>query len=183
MEEDFLKILRLIDIDTILIAHQKNTLSTKKVRDNDVNALGKNKFLELVESDFFESYEFKNKRHEILNKNHLAINNMQDKVRFVTGTDCHDWSVYPKEDASDELDVFPYTYAKCLPTFKGLVMAVTNHRRLKRVDSFFNVDKFTLDSINIEKNGKKSASSRQNRTGIYASAPTETFRESRCNRY
>ena len=155
MEEDFLKILRLIDIDTILIAHQKNTLSTKKVRDNDVNALGENKFLELVESDFFESYEFKNKRHEILNKNHLAIKNMQDKVRFVTGTDCHDWSVYPKEDASDELDVFPYTYAKCLPTFKGLVMAVTNNRRLKRVDSFFNVDKFTLDSINIEKNGKK----------------------------
>ena len=33
---------------------------------------------------------------------------------------------------------FPYTYAKCLPTFKGLVMAITDYSRLKTVNSFFN---------------------------------------------
>ena len=153
-EENFLKILRDIDLDTILIAHQKNTLSSKEPRKNDANSLGKEKFLELIATDFFEAYEFKNKRNEIINKNHLIANNLEEKVRFVTGTDCHDWSVYPKEDSSDCTPSFPYTFAKCLPTFRGLVMAVTDHMRLKRVDSFFCADKFTLDFIEIDNNNK-----------------------------
>lgn len=153
-EEVFLKILREIEIDTILIAHQKNTLSSKKPRKNDASSLGEEKFLELIASDFFEAYEFKNKRNEILNKSHLIANDLEGKVRFVTGTDCHDWSVYPCEDISDHITSFPYTFAKCLPTFKGLVMAVTDHMRLKRVDSFFNADKFTLGFIEIENNNE-----------------------------
>lgn len=153
-EENFLRTLREIDLDTILIAHQKNTLTSQKPRKNDANSLGEEKFLELVATDFFEAYEFKNKRNEILNKSHLLVNNLEEKVRFVTGTDCHDWSVYPREDCSDNTIDFPYTFAKCLPTFKGLVMAVTDHMRLKRVDSFFNPDKFALDFIEIENNNE-----------------------------
>lgn len=153
-EENFLKTLREIGLDTILIAHQKNTLSSQAPRKNDANSLGEEKFLELVATDFFEAYEFKNKRNEILNKSHLIANNLEEKVRFVTGTDCHDWSVYPREDRSDNTTDFPYTFAKCLPTFKGLVMAVTDHMRLKRVDSFFNPDKFALEFIEVENNGE-----------------------------
>lgn len=153
-EESFLKVLREIDLDTILVAHQKNTLSSKKPRKNDVNSLGETKFLELVASDYFEAYEFKNKRNEVLNKDYLLTKGIDDKVRFVTGTDCHDWSVYPKEDPSDTTTDFPYTFAKCLPTFRGLVMALTDQQRLKRVDSFFTADKTTLEYIEIENNGK-----------------------------
>lgn len=153
-EENFLKALREINLDTILIAHQKNTLTSQESRKNDVNSLGEEKFLEFVATDFFEAYEFKNKRNEILNKSHLITNNLEEKVRFVTGTDCHDWSIYPREDHSDNTTNFPYTFTKCLPTFKGLVMAVTDHTRLKRVDSFFNPDKFALDFIEIENNGE-----------------------------
>lgn len=153
-EESFLKVLREIDLDTILVAHQKNTLSSKKPRKNDVNSLGETRFLELVASDYFEAYEFKNKRNEVLNKNYLLTKGMDDKVRFVTGTDCHDWSVYPKEDPSDTATDFPYTFAKCLPTFRGLVMALTDQQRLKRVDSFFTADKTTLEYIEIDNNGK-----------------------------
>lgn len=36
-EEDFLALLRQIDINTILIAHQKNTLSSAKTKKNDAN--------------------------------------------------------------------------------------------------------------------------------------------------
>ena len=140
-EESFLAILREISVDTILIAHQKNTLSSATTRKNDANSLGNDKFLELVYSDYFEAYEFKNRRNEIINKNYLVTSGLEEEIRFVTGTDCHDWTVYPREDKSDTVAEFPYTYAKCLPTFKGLVMAVTDHLRLKRVDSFFNVDK------------------------------------------
>lgn len=153
-EESFLDILRTINIDTILIAHQKNTLSSHSQRKNDANSLGKNKFLEFVYSDYFEAFEFKNKRNKILNKNFLLQENLEDSLRFVTGTDCHDWSIYPREDHSDNVTDFPYTYAKCLPTFKGLVMAITDSSRLKLVNSFFNVDKFVLENIKIKNNEK-----------------------------
>lgn len=148
-EEDFLGLLRLIDLNTILIAHQKNTLTSQKVRKNDANSLGNHKFLEFVFTDYFEAFEFKNKRNEVINKSFLIARNLDTEVKFVTGTDCHDWSVYPSETPSEKIDVFPYTYAKCLPTFKGLVMAVTDHTRLKSVDSFFAVTKSTLDKIQL----------------------------------
>ena len=137
-EEEFLSILREIDIDTILIAHQKNSLSSQKPRKNDANSLGNAKFLEFVYTDYFEAFEFKNKRNEILNKAFLTTSNLEESLRFITGTDCHDWSCYTAEDLSDKMTDFPYTYAKCLPTFKGLVMAITDYSRLKTVNSFFN---------------------------------------------
>lgn len=151
-EEKFLEVLREINIDTILIAHQKNTLSSHNQRKNDANSLGNNKFLEFVYTDYFEAFEFKNKRNEILNKNFLLQENLEGNVRFVTGTDCHDWTIYPKENRSDSITEFPYTYAKCLPTFKGLVMAITDSSRLKMVNSFFNADKFVLENIKIKNN-------------------------------
>ena len=151
-EEDFLALLRQIDINTILIAHQKNTLSSAKTKKNDVNSVGERKFLEFVYTDYFEALEFKNRRNEVINKNYLMENQLEGKVRFVTGTDCHDWSVYPAETPQDTITDFPYTYAKCLPTFKGLVMAITDHNRLKSVDSFFTATQYTLPSINFTHN-------------------------------
>jgi hypothetical protein len=153
-EEEFLRILRIIEIDTILIAHQKNSLSSRVVRKNDANTLGNERFLEFVYTDYFEAFEFKNRRNEILNRNYLVENNINE-LCFVTGTDCHDWKIYPKENKSDNITSFPYTYAKCLPTFRGLVMAMTDHLRLKRINSFFNVGKTNLDSIEIQCQGEK----------------------------
>ena len=154
-EEEFLTLLREADMNTILIAHQKNTLTSSKPRKNDANSLGNKQFLEFVYTDYFEAFEFKNRRNEVLNKDFLLKNNIDRKTSFVTGTDCHDWSVYPSETPENLLnDKFPYTFAKCLPTFKGLVMAITDHNRLKRVNSFFNVDKKTLEEIKFEQAGE-----------------------------
>ncbi len=154
-EEEFLQILRLIDIDTILIAHQKNTLTSAKTRKNDANSLGNEKFLEFVYTDYFEAFEFKNKRNEVLNKVYLLSHlGLENKLRFITGTDCHDWSAYPADNLSEELSNFPYTYVKCLPTFKGLVMAVTDYTRLKMVNSFFNVNRKYVQCINLASQGK-----------------------------
>lgn len=72
-EEDFLDLLRRININTILIAHQKNTLTSTKARKNDANTLGEFKFLEFVYTDYFEAFEFKNRRNEILNKAELKF--------------------------------------------------------------------------------------------------------------
>lgn len=154
-EEEFLSLLRKIDINTILIAHQKNTLSSITTKKNDANTVGESRFLEFIYTDYFEALEFKNRRNEVINKNYLTANKLEEKVRFITGTDCHDWSVYPAETPTDKLTTFPYTYAKCLPTFKGLVMAITDHNRLKLVDSFFTATQYTLPSIKIINNDEK----------------------------
>lgn len=155
-EGKFLEILKLIDLDTILIAHQKNTLTSSRVRKNDANSVGRDRFEEFIYTDYFEAYEFKNKKNEIFNKAFLFSNCMSEDIRFITGSDCHDWRHYPKETEKDTAD-FKYTYVKCLPTFKGLVMAVTDYRRIKTVNSFFNSSGKYLQDIEFCINGKEVA--------------------------
>ena len=147
-ENKYLNILKNIDLNVVMIAHQKETLSSKETRNHDVMTLGKEKFDELVFLDYFESFEFKRKRNEIFNKNYIEKNKEKYKditLRFVTGSDCHDWSKYPKEN-----DDFSFTYLKCLPTFRGLSMAVTNTKRINYVNNFYSTTDKCLDSINIE---------------------------------
>ena len=151
-EEKFLSILRNIDLDTILIAHQKGTLTSKVAKKSDANTVGEEKFQEFLYTDFFEAYEFKNKKNEIFNKSYVFSNGVEEDLRFVTGSDCHDWRFYPQEDEKD-ISEFCYTYVKCLPTFRGLVMAVTDYRRIKTVNSFFNPAELFLPEIKMVING------------------------------
>ena len=147
-ESKYLNILKNIDLNVVMIAHQKETLSSKETRNHDVMSLGKEKFNELVFLDYFESFEFKRKRNEIFNKNYIEKNKEKYKaatLRFVTGSDCHDWSKYPEEN-----DDFSFTYLKCLPTFRGLAMAVTNTKRINYVNNFYSTTDKYLDSINME---------------------------------
>ena len=51
-------LLREVDMNTILIAHQKNTLTSRNPRKNDANSLGNQRFLEFVYTDYFEAFEF-----------------------------------------------------------------------------------------------------------------------------
>lgn len=152
-EEKFLSILRTIDIDTILIAHQKNSMGSVNTRKDDAKSVGPDKFNELVRTDYFEAFEFKNKRNEIFNKAYLFEKGLEDDIRFITGSDCHDWRVYPKETESDKSE-FVYSFVKCLPTFKGLVMAITDHRRIKTVNSFFSASEAYLPQIKMSVSGK-----------------------------
>ena len=146
-EVDFLSLLREIDLDTILIVHQKRSLSGGTPGSHDANALGEKKFFEFVNTDYFEALEFRNRRNEVFNRTYVRDMGLEESVRFVTGTDCHDWTIYPS-DGDDHSEVFPYTYAKCLPTFRGLVMAMTDHTRLKTGNnSFFCTEKYYLDKI------------------------------------
>lgn len=152
-EEKFLEILKEIDLNVVMIAHQKESLTSKKTRKHDVMSLGIKKFNDLVFMDYFESFEFKNKRNEIYNKNYIENNreniNSED-LRFITGSDCHIWEEYPIED-----ERFSFTYLKCLPTFRGLAMAITNTKRIKLVNSFFSSSDKKLDEIKILINNKE----------------------------
>lgn len=152
-ENKYLNVLKNIDLNVVMIAHQKETLSSKETRNHDVMSLGEEKFDELVFLDYFESFEFKRKRNEIFNKNYIEKNKEKYKdatLRFVTGSDCHIWAKYPEEN-----DDFSFTYLKCLPTFRGLAMAVTNTKRINYVNNFYSTTDKYLDSINIEIDNNK----------------------------
>ena len=153
-EAAFLSLLRKIDIDTILIVHQKKSISGGSPGKNDASSLGEDKFLEFINTDYFEAFEFRNKRNEVFNKSFLNEEGLTEKVRFVTGTDCHDWTVYPNEEKGKN-EPFPFTFAKCLPTFRGLVMAITDHTRLRTGNnSFFSTEKFYLNSLEFTCSGE-----------------------------
>ncbi len=151
-EEKFLSVLRSIDLDTVLIVHQKSSLTTSHPYKNDAKTVGEEKFQEFVYTDYFEAFEFKNRKNEVFNKNFLNAQNLTEDIRFITGSDCHDWRYYPKETEHDNTD-FNYTYVKCLPCFRGLVMAITDHRRIKTVNSFFNPTETYTKSIQITIDG------------------------------
>lgn len=147
-EEAFLSILRKINIDVIMIAHQKETLSSRIVRNHDAKTVGNEKFAELVFLDYFEAFEFKNKRNEIFNKYYIEKNKEKygdNTLRFITGSDCHEWNRYPEED-----ETFSFTYLKCLPTFRGLAMAVTNTKRINYINNFFSNSTKCLNEIDIK---------------------------------
>lgn len=151
-EEKFLSILRNINVDTILIVHQKSTLSTTRPYKHDAKTVGEERFQEFVYTDYFEAFEFKNRKNEVFNKNYLNNRNQVADIRFITGSDCHDWRCYPREDEKDK-EEFAFSYVKCLPTFRGLVMAVTDHRRIKTVNSFFNPAEIFVKEIEVTIDG------------------------------
>lgn len=150
-EKKFLEIMKEINLSNIMIAHQKGTLSsTGKPKKNDVLSLGEEKLEELVFVDYFDSFEFKSSKNEIFNKHYLEKNKEKFKkndIRFITGSDCHDWNNYPEDDE------FKFTYLKCLPTFRGVSMAMTDYRRIKYINSFFTASNKLLEDIEIEING------------------------------
>jgi len=153
-EEKFISILKEIGIDTVMIAHQKNSLSSKgKDKQNDASALGKEKFNDFLFCEYFEAFEFRNKRNEIFNKKYIFENKINNSLRMITGSDCHQWSVYPKENESSTNE-YSFTYIKCLPCFKGLVMAITDTRRIKLTNSFFNPIEKKLECIDFSIDGE-----------------------------
>ncbi len=147
-EAMFLSILRDIDLDTVLIVHQKNSLSSDDRKKHDANKVGDDKFREFIYTDYFEAFEFRNRRNEVFNKHFVAENNLSEKMTFVTGSDCHDWRIYPKESGKDDGE-FVFSYFKCLPTFRGLVMAITDHRRIRTENNFFNSTGAFLHQIEL----------------------------------
>lgn len=149
-EEKFLKILKNIGLDVVMIAHQKGSIE-KKAEGNDVKTIGKWRLNEFIESEFFDSFEFKNPTNGIFNNLFKKkINDKYEIVRFITGSDCHVWSLYPQMDSDDKETDFRHTYLKCLPSFRGVAMALTDDSRISLNENSFSVDSRKIDFINIK---------------------------------
>ncbi len=121
-KDEFEKILRKIALNVILIAEQRTGFTHKKggtsSLSDSVENVGK-----ILEIGYFNAVE--------VQKNHVEgillsdLHKFNCKISVVSGSDCHQWSAYPKHDEK-AITSFSHSQAKMLPTFKGLLMALTS---------------------------------------------------------
>ena len=155
-QDKLIKLLDEIGLDVVMIAHQKKSMLTDQdAQKNDFNNLDEDEQNFLLFTEYFQALEFHDKKNELFNikkKNEFK----EDIINFITGSDCHDWECYPNHDFSkkDE-NKFRHTYLKCLPTFRGVSLALTEDSRIKLDDSFFSVGTKYLDEITISVNSGK----------------------------
>lgn len=147
-ERQFTSILRNIELDTILIGHEK---SAGQEQSRDVSSLGVRKANEVILAEFIDAIEIKNRRKELDVKKLIRLYD-KEGVPFLIGSDCHDWEVYPRESKTshEREEGIAFSTLKCLPTFEGLLMAVTDSTRIRVGDvAFFNSGAPMLNQIEI----------------------------------
>ncbi len=142
------EMLRNSGLDAILIGHEKSAGQEGK---RDVSSLGMKKADEVVLTEFVDAIEIGDRRKELDIKK-LISTYRRDGVPFVLGSDCHNWDVYPLHDNHSHVraDEIAFSSIKCLPSFRGLLMAVTDSSRIRVGDAaFFNSGAPKLDGIDI----------------------------------
>ena len=131
--EEYENILRAIGLNTILIACQRHSLERHTGKQSSLSS-STMESKELIQIGYISALEIQNSKVE-----GILINDLREipkQVMFVKGSDCHDWGCYPLHDRTKENTGFKHTKAKILPTFKGLVMAVTSpETRLNQTES------------------------------------------------
>lgn len=147
-EKTYKEILKQIDTNVLLIAHQKSGIRANNQNEN-LSKVGENKFDYIIGVDYFDAVEFRSGKVEGILKDYKKEKDL-DNLRYITGTDCHDWSVYPQQDKNDKSDI-QYSYLKCLPTFKGLVMALTDSKRV--TTAYYELKQPFINNINLSING------------------------------
>lgn len=155
-ESKFISILKEIGLSFVAIAHQKNSITSKHNNGEDLSNLGNNKFTELLQCEYFDALEFKNIHNGMFNKLFAQDFNVDyEYLRFITGSDCHEWSAYPKRDNTEtNAEEFRPTYLKCLPSFRGLSMAFSDETRISSSNKFFTKSEKILKNIDLTINGE-----------------------------
>ena len=117
-----------INLNVVLIVHQKSDISNRNIK-NNLGNVGIGEFSELICCEYFDCLEIQNSKIEGILNRRFHDNNLRD-TNFIIGSDCHEWTVYPKHDKNINKTNFTFTVIKALPTFRGLVMAITSKRRI-----------------------------------------------------
>ena len=123
--KEFEDILYEIGTSVVLIAHQKSGLNTatgKKshhsLSDSSTNPA------EWIKIGYINALEYQTPKVQGILKD--SLKDIKEEFATVTGSDCHVWSAYPKKDHAQSNDDIYFTKIKALPTFKGLVMALSS---------------------------------------------------------
>lgn len=155
-EEKYANILSKIDIDAVLIAHQK--AAPKRRNKNDVSSLDNKNIKSLMSYGYLDSLEVKNWNRANLIKDFIKVNRSTSmNPTLITGSDCHSWTEYPKIGINNDANNYLPTFMKSLPTFKGLKMAVTEKMgtRFSVSNDFYNNNIDLIDEIKLTLNDKE----------------------------
>ena len=146
---EFESILKEIGLDVILIACQRNSLDKHDGKHNSLSESTKDSE-RLIMTGYINALEFQRPNVEGILKNNLR--DIPINLGLVMGSDCHDWNVYPNHDKKNGNDQFTHSRAKILPTFKGLLMAITSpETRINQQESsnVNYIEKFSIGEIEI----------------------------------
>ena len=122
-KDGFEKLIKSIGIDVILIACQRKSLDNSNGNHNSLNDSTDHPY-EFIKVGYINALEYQKPDVQgILIKN---LKNFDQSVGLITGSDCHYWGVYPSHDKTQQKQKMYYSKIKILPTFKGLLMAVTS---------------------------------------------------------
>ena len=124
--EEFENILYKIGISVILIAHQKtgfDSIESKQTTHHSLSECVENP-KEWIKTGYINALEYQKPKVQGILKNNLK--DIKQKFATITGSDCHVWEAYPKKDERQTFNENYITKIKSLPTFKGLVLALTS---------------------------------------------------------
>lgn len=119
---EFNEIIRSIGLNTILIVHQKHDFD-KPENDNSFTDSCSDPSI-FIKTGYFDCLEFGNSKSEGVVKN--CLRKIDYKIPLITGSDCHDWDYYPNRDKDSKRKDLTFTEFRCLPTFRGLVVALSS---------------------------------------------------------
>lgn len=152
--KDFEGILKGIGLNTILIVHQKTSLDKEDKSHKSLSGSVADTY-QIIEMGYISALEYQKSSVEGILKDNLK--SIDRAIPLFTGSDCHQWLHYPKHDENSKFQIEKFTALKCLPTFKGLLFAITSpSTRInpveKRHNQFF-IDEFSIsgETINLDK--------------------------------
>ncbi|MDO4556950.1 MAG: hypothetical protein Q4B70_17705, partial [Lachnospiraceae bacterium] len=144
-KNDFENILKAIGLNTILIASQRKDIHNQNGNHNSLSDSA-NDVEEIIRVGYINALEFQKPKVE-----GILLNNLKElslPVALFSGSDCHDWSCYPYHDCKNQNKDFYHSKAKILPTFKGLLMAISSPET--RFNCSANNNSSIIDSIEIK---------------------------------
>jgi len=116
-------ILKNIGLNTILIASQHKDIYNHSGKHSSLSD-STTSVEEIIKIGYIDAFEFQKPKVEGILINNLK--NISLSMPLLSGSDCHDWRFYPNHSESNINKGFYHSKAKILPTFKGLLMAVTS---------------------------------------------------------
>lgn len=144
--DEFETLIKKIGLKTILIVHQKQSLDNKTGKTDSLSAACENPSF-FIKTCYVDSLEFGSNRTEGIVKN--SFNDLKIDFPLITGSDCHDWNSYPYRDDKHKIDR-KFTSLKCLPTFRGLLMAISSFN--SRANRNENNNPYYIENIKIGEN-------------------------------
>lgn len=143
-KRDYEDLLREIGLDVILIACQRNSLDRHKGHHSSLSEATMDPE-ELLMTGYINALEFQRPNVEGILRDNLK--KVPVKVGLVMGSDCHEWTAYPNHDSNQGNPQFSHSKANILPTFKGLLMAVTSPDT--RINQVINRNQHSIQSISV----------------------------------